>query len=190
MRTAGRLLEESLGLFRRANDEHGVARVLVMLVIPDAEAGDWDRVIARLEEAVAIWRRLGDRLQLAFDLVWLAFARGRAGRRRDAHLAATEALSIFREAHNPTGIVLAFRDLAFLAGWEGRPRDALRLAGAAESLREKIGGGPPQGFGGMLEGDPAAEARSQLPEAEAERSWQEGRHLDVDEASALARSLT
>jgi len=136
---------------------------------------------------VAIWRRLGDRLQLAFDLIWLAFAYGRAGRWRDAHLAAVEALSIFREAENATGVALAFRDLAFLAGWEGRPQDALRLAGAAESLREKIGGGPPHGFGGMLEGDPAAEARRELPEAEAERSWQEGRNLDVDEALALAR---
>lgn len=39
----------------------------------------------------------------------------------------------------------------------------------------------------MLEGDPAAEARRQLSEAEAERSWQEGRSLDVEEALALAR---
>jgi predicted ATPase/class 3 adenylate cyclase len=184
--TAGRLLEESLDLFRQENDEHGEARVLVMLVQPDAQAGNWDRVIARLEEAVAIWRRLGDRLQLAFDLIWLAFARGRARRWRGAHLAALEALSLFREADNATGIALAFRDLAFLAGWEGRPGDAIRLAGAAESLREKTGGGPPQGFGGMLEGDPAADAWGQLPEAEAERSWQEGRGLSVDEALALA----
>jgi hypothetical protein len=38
----------------------------------------------------------------------------------------------------------------------------------------------------MLEGDPAAEARKQLSEAEAERDWQEGRALSVDEALALA----
>ena len=187
LHAANGMLEESLDLFRKTNNEHGVARALVMLILPDARAGNWDRVIAHIEGAVAIWRRLGDRLQLAFDLIWLAFAYGRAARWRDAHLAAIEALSIFREAENATGVALAFRDLAFLAGWEGRPQDALRLAGAAESLREKIGGGPPQGFGGMLEGDPAAEARRELPEAEAERSWQEGRNLDVDEALALAR---
>jgi predicted ATPase/class 3 adenylate cyclase len=186
-KAANRLLEESLDLFRQTNNEHGVARALVMLVLPDAQAGNWDRVIAHMEGAVAIWRRLGDRLQLAFDLIWLAFAYGRTARWRDAHLAAVEALSIFCEADNATGIALAFRDLAFLAGWEGRPQDALRLAGAAESLREKIGGGPPQGFGGMLEGDPAAAARRQLSEAEAERSWQEGRNLDTKEALALAR---
>src|SRR5438093_7522942 len=132
-----------------------------MLVMRDAQAGDWQSAIARLEEVVAIWRRLGDRLQLAFDLIWLAFACGRAGRSREARLAALDALTLFRDAGNATGIGLAFRDLAFLAVWEGRPQEALRFMGAAESLRERIGGGPPPGFGGMLEGDPAAEARAE-----------------------------
>ncbi|HYU63557.1 MAG TPA: adenylate/guanylate cyclase domain-containing protein [Verrucomicrobiae bacterium] len=187
LQAANHLLEESLRLYRQVDDEQGVARALVMLVLPDAQAGKWDLVTARIEEAVSIWRRLGERLQLAFDLIWLAFAYGRAGRRQDAHQAAVEALSIFREADNATGIALAFRDLAFLAVWEGRPRDALQFAGAADTLRERIGGGPPQGFGGMLEGDPAAEARSQMADAEAERSWQDGRSLDVEAASDLSR---
>jgi predicted ATPase/class 3 adenylate cyclase len=187
LEAANRLLEESLTLYRQVDNEPGVARALVMLVLPDAQAGKWELVIARIEEAVSIWRRLGERLQLAFDLTWLAFAYGRAGRRQDAHRAAIEALSIFREADNATGIALAFQDLAFLAVWEGRPGDALRFAGAADSLRERIGGGPPAGFGGMLEGDPAAEARSQMGDAEAERSWQEGRSLDVEGALDLSR---
>ena len=187
---ADRLFQESLDLYREVNDAQGVARVLVMLVLPDAQAGDWDRVIARIEEAVSIWRRLGERLQLAFDLIWLAFAYGRASRPQAAHQAAIEALSIFREADNATGIGLAFRDLAFLAVWDGRPRVALKLAGAADSLRERIGGGPPQGFGGMLEGDPAAEARGQLADTEADRIWQEGRTLDLEGAVALALGMS
>jgi tetratricopeptide (TPR) repeat protein len=181
------LVEESLGLFRRAEVEHGVARALAMLVMRDAQVGDWPSAIARLEEVVAIWRRLGDRLQLAFDLIWLAFACGRAGRPREARSAALEALDLFCEAGNATGMALAFRDLAFLAVWDGRPQEALRLAGAAESLRDRIGGGPPPGFGGMLEGDPAAEARAQLSEDEAERCWQEGRGMELEEALTQAR---
>src|SRR4029453_6360688 len=51
------LLEESLALFRQVGDEPGAARAMVMLVVRDAVAGAWDRVIARIEEAVAIWRR-------------------------------------------------------------------------------------------------------------------------------------
>ena len=186
LESAARLLDESLELFRSVGDEVGVARALVMLVIRDATVGDWDRVIARIEEVVAIWRRVGDRLQLAFDLVWLAFAYGRAGRLADARSAAHEALQLFREVDNLTGIALAFRDLAFLLTWEGRHEDAIRLAAASESLRERAGGGPPPGFAGLLEGDPAAEARAHLAEGAAERAWNEGRRMSVSDAAALA----
>jgi predicted ATPase/class 3 adenylate cyclase len=184
---AARLLDESVDLFRQAADERGVARSLVMLVIRDATAGDWDSVISKIEEVVAIWRRLGDRLHLAFDLVWLAFAYGRAGRRSDARGAALEALELFRRVDNPTGVALAFRDLAFLTLWEGRHQDAIRLAAASEALRERTGGGPPPGFAGLLEGDPAQEARAHVSEDMARRAWEEGWSMSVEEAAALGR---
>jgi predicted ATPase/class 3 adenylate cyclase len=180
-----RLLDESLALFRQVGDEHGVVRVLAMLVVPDATAGAWDRVVAGMEEVVAIWRRLGDRLSLAFGLIWLAFALGRAGRRDDARATALEALALFREADNATGIALAFLDLAFLLTWEGRHTDAVRLAGVAERTRDQAGGGPTPGFGGMLEGDPAADARAHLSEDAARRAWEQGLAMTVPEAVAL-----
>jgi predicted ATPase/class 3 adenylate cyclase len=185
--SAAPLLDESLALFRRVGDEARAARVLVFQVVPDATAGAWDRVVARIEEAAAIWRRLGDRLNLAFGLIWLAFAHGRAGRPTDARATALEALELFREADNPTGVALAFLDLAFLLTWEGRHADALRMAGVSESVREEAGGGPTPGFGAMLEGDPVAEARAHLTEEAADRAWQEGLAMTVEDAVALAR---
>ena len=187
LETAARLLDESLELFRQVGDEPGVARVLVMQVVPDAMAGAWDRVVARIEEVAAIWRRMGDRLNLAFGLIWLAFAYGRAGRRDDARSTALEALGLFREADNATGIALAFLDLAFLLTWEGRHEDAIRMAGVAEHHRDLAGGGPTPGFGGMLEGDPVAEARAHLTEDAAQRAWQEGLTMTVPEATARVR---
>jgi predicted ATPase len=184
---AARLLEESLELYRRLGDEPGVARILTMQVVPDAMAGAWDRVVARIEEVAAIWRRLGNRLDLAFNLIWLAFARGRAGRADDARATALEALELFREADNPTGVALAFLDLAFLFTWEGRHADAIRMAGVGEALRRRAGGGPMPGFGGMLEGDPVADARAHLTEDAADRAWQEGLTLSVQEAVAIAK---
>jgi len=103
---------------------------------------------------------------------------------------AIEALELFREVDNPTGIALAFLDLAFLATWEGRHQDAIRLAGASESIRERTGGGPPPGFGGMLEGDPVAEARAHLSEDPARRAWEEGRAMSVEQAAAVAGEET
>jgi non-specific serine/threonine protein kinase len=184
--SAARSLGESLEMFRSVGDERGAAQVLVMLVIRDAMAGDWDQVIAKVGEAVATLRRLGERLALAFDLVWLAFAYGRIARWRDARAAALEALDLFDQVENPTGIALALLDLAFLATWEGRHEDAVRLAGASESVREAAGGGPMPGFGGMLEGDPAEEARGHLSATDADRAWEEGRAMSVTEALELA----
>jgi predicted ATPase/class 3 adenylate cyclase len=187
LEAAARLLDESLELFRQVGNEPGVARVLVMQVVPDAMAGAWDRVIARVEEGAAIWRRLGDRLNLAFGLIWLGFAYGRAGRPDDARATALEALELFRGADNATGIALAFQDLAFLLTWEGRHEDAIRMAGASAHHRERAGGGPMPGFGGMLEGDPAADARAHLTEDAASRAWREGRTMTISQATALAR---
>jgi predicted ATPase/class 3 adenylate cyclase len=187
LEAAARLLDESLELYRRLGDEPGVARVLTMQVVPDAMAGAWDRVVARIEEAAAIWRRLGDRLDLAFGLIWLAFAYGRAGRPDDARATALETLELFREADNPTGTALAFLDLAFLLTWEGRHTDAIRMSGVAEALRQRTGGGPTPGFGGMLEGDPVADARAHLTEEDAHQAWQEGLALSVQDAVAIAK---
>jgi predicted ATPase/class 3 adenylate cyclase len=184
--SAARLLDESLDLFRRAGDERGIAQVLAALVIREAEAGEWNAVLARLEEVVAIWRRLGDRLHLAFDLVWLAVAHGRLGHSEEARAAALEALEVFLEVDNQTGVGIALVDLAFLATWEGRHEDAIRLAAAFETLRERVGG-PPGGFAGLLEGDPADEARAHLSEDAARRAWEEGRAMTMDQAVALAR---
>jgi predicted ATPase/class 3 adenylate cyclase len=185
---AARLFHESLQLFRQVGDEPGVAKVLVMLVVPDATAGAWDRVIARIEEVMAIWGRLDDRLNLAYTLVWLAFAYGRAGRRDDARATALEALNLFHQTHDATGVALALLDLAFLLTWEGRHQDAIRMAAASQSHRDRAGGGPTPGFGGMLEGDPVAEASAHLSDDEARRAWEEGLTLTVQQAVALARS--
>ena len=183
--SATRMLEESRELFREAGDARGVAQVTALLVMGDAQAGRWELVTEQLEEAVAIWRRLGDRLHLAFDLIWLAFARGRVGRRQEAWSAGLEALALFREVDNHTGIGIALIDLAFLATWEGRHEDAIRLGGASESLRLRVGG-PPGAIGGLLEGDPVADARARLPEEAADRAWEEGLAISVEEAVVLA----
>jgi hypothetical protein len=96
---------------------------------------------------------------------------GRPPRRRPRHR--LEALALFREADDATGAALTLLDLAFLLNWEGRHADAVRLAAASQSHRDRASAGPTPGFGGMLEGDPAAESGAHLTQAEARRAWEE-----------------
>jgi tetratricopeptide (TPR) repeat protein len=189
LEAATRLLEESLALSREAGNEHGVAQVLSLLVMRDAEAGRWDQVVQSLEEGIGIWRGLGDRLHLAFDLVWLGFAYGRAGRNAAARAAAVEALELFHDAENGTGVGIALIDLAFISVWDGRHEDALVFAGASDAVRLRVGG-PPGAIGGLLEGDPAAEARQHLTDEVARRAWDRGAAMTVDQAVGLARELS
>jgi hypothetical protein len=62
------------------------------------------------------------------------------------------------------------------------------MAAVAQQQRDLAGGGPIPGFGGMLEGDPAAEARAHLSEEAADRAWQEGLTMTVPEATARVRA--
>jgi hypothetical protein len=93
---------------------------------------------------------------------------------------------LFCEVDNPTGIAITIVDLSWLATWEGRHEHAMRLAGAYESLTQSAGG-PPGGFAGLLEGDPTEEARPHLDEDVAQRAWEEGLAMGLDEAVTLAR---
>jgi len=181
-----RLFQESLDLFRRAGDESGVTRVQWMIVIPDLVAGRWERPLAQAEEAVAAWRRAGDRLRLGDGLVWLAVVYARAGRPADARSAVVEALRVFREVDSPMGIVSVVLGLSYLARWGDRYEDAVKLAGAAESLRERVGGRAPLDFLSGFLGDPEAEARAHLPQEAARRAFQEGRAMSEEAALALA----
>jgi hypothetical protein len=62
------------------------------------------------------------------------------------------------------------------------------MAAVAEHHRDLAGGGPTPGFGGMLEGDPAADARAHLTAEAAQQAWQEGLTMTVPEAIAVVRS--
>jgi tetratricopeptide (TPR) repeat protein len=186
---AMRLLDEALEDFRAVDDQAGVARTLAMLVIGDAQAERWAKVATSLEEAIAILRRSRDRLNLAFDLLWLSFAYGRLGRRANARSAGLEALRLFKEGDNPTGIGIALTNIAFLATWEGRHEDAIRLAAASSRVKQLVGG-PRGGFARILEGDPADEARGHVDADTAERAWEEGSRMSLDDAVKLAEDST
>jgi hypothetical protein len=133
---------------------------------------------------VAAWRRTGDRFRLGDGLVWLGVVDARAGRPADARSAIGEARELAAEADSPMGMVSVLIALSYVARWEERHQDAVRLAGAADALREQVGGRAPLEFLAGFLGDPEAEARAHLSEEAARRAWEEGRRSGVDAALA------
>jgi hypothetical protein len=73
------------------------------------------------------------------------------------------------------GMLSVLIGLSYLARWEGRHQDAVRLAGAADALREQVGGRAPLDFLASFLGDPEAEARARLAPDVAQRAWEAGR---------------
>ena len=96
-----------------------------------------------------------------------------------------EALHLFQAGDNATGIGITLSDFAFLAAWDGRYEDAVRLSAAAGRVKEAVGG-PPGGFAGILDGDPADEAAAHLSEDVIGRAREEGAALTIEEAVRLA----
>jgi hypothetical protein len=62
----------------------------------------------------------------------------------------------------------------------------VRLAGAAVSLRDQVGGRAPLDFLAGFLGDPEAEARARLSPDAADRAWEVGRTSGIDAALTSA----
>jgi len=77
------------------------------------------------------------------------------------------------------------RFLAMAANDLGQPERAVRLAGAADAWRQKVGGQVPAAFFPFT--DPRETAAKVLDQASVERLWAEGSAMSLDEAVAYAR---
>jgi tetratricopeptide (TPR) repeat protein len=137
-----------------------------------------------VEEALAIYRDLGNLFATADSLSGLGSYYRRAGDSDTATTLQREALEIFVEVGNPTGTAMALEEMAMVETMDGRHERALRLAGAAEALKDQIGGGAPAEL--MRSEELLEEARRSLDPETAERAWQEGRDMGTDKAIAYA----
>jgi tetratricopeptide (TPR) repeat protein len=93
------------------------------------------------------------------------------------------ALSAFRQIDNAMGTAWALYGLAELALHRGQPERALRLIAASDALRAGV---EMPALATVFLGDVGARARARLDEATAERLYQEGSALGLEEAVAYA----
>jgi DNA-binding CsgD family transcriptional regulator len=184
-RTAARLAEESLGIFREHNDQPGVLWALVFLGWARYACGEMSEGAEHLRQAVAAGRAVGAGAMTANALLGLAY---RAAHAEDvaAHRAfLADALTEVRRVGGDTEEVTWLWIAAGLAANEGRFESALRLAGAADAWSRRHGGETAERF--MISLEPLLERAGQAVGSDtADRLRAEGARMTWEELATAA----
>ncbi len=137
--SARRLMEEGLAVWRTLENAWGVAAALNNLSIVAFYQNDPEAARALQEESLAVRRSIGDQQGVATSLSNLA---GLLVQQKEYGRALTlyqEALQIRQELQDERGIAVTLEGCADIEERAGNLESAVRLLGAAEALRERIG---------------------------------------------------
>ena len=138
-----------------------------------------------LEQSIPIYRRAGERFGLANALSMIARADVDEGRLEMALPRFMESIDLFAEIGDLSGLAFSLDDLAEVYFEQGDRERALRLAGAADAMRETLGAAAPRAL--VRSFDTLAEARTVMDEATVSRAWEEGRAMTMEQALAYLR---
>jgi non-specific serine/threonine protein kinase len=176
--------EESLARFRELGEEHYALIAADGLAWMSRELGDLERSRAGHEDVLRQARAQHDWAIAAAQLDQLAqFARDE-GRIDDSLSMLTESLRITRDLEMPGLIVENLSRFAETLAVAGRAETAAQLLGAAEALREEIGGS--HSWVIDVNENTLTQLRTQLDDATLAEAREHGRRLTVDEAVAFA----
>ena len=179
------MLAEALPLFRKVDDQTGVARVL--WGIGNAYFFNREYADARpvLEEAVALNRKLDDRFGLGWSIHTLGLVTFNLGDVQRARACWLEAIDLFATAGDVPGMVLQLDNLSALARQDGDFQRAGRLWAAASAHQISSG----TGLGRLLREEEGRTGREGLSDDEVARVWAEGQAMSLEQAVAYAREI-
>jgi len=184
---AKELHEEGIALCRELGYVPILARHLFSLGFMLLLEGDYERGAALNEEAAALFKERGYKggLELVLDnLGWAALLQGDHERARSYY---RESLMLCKEMANKMIASESLEGLACICVAEEATERATRLFGAAEALREAVGGQHIPEEAALREPHLAA-ARSRLDEATWDKAWAEGRAMSMEQAIEYAFS--
>ncbi|MCW3095411.1 MAG: transcriptional regulator, LuxR family [Chthonomonadaceae bacterium] len=185
--SARSFLEESLSIRRRVIGVHrGTAIVLHLLGKVAYEEGDYADARSLLEESLSMRREVADLPRFAESLMSLGKVAYESGDFVSARSLGEESLSISRALRLQDGIAMLLDLFAELALVEGDVFIAARLWGAAESLREKLGGSLWHGAQRRHDASVAASRAALGDDHRFDAAWQEGRIMTTEQAIEYA----
>jgi len=181
------LHEEGLAIRREMGDKRAIAVSLNNLGNVALDQGDYAAARMWLGEAVALQREVGDRHYLALALNNLGNVARFQGDYDTARTMYEQSLSINRALGDKWAIAYLLEDFGCLAALQRQAERALRLAGAAEALREAIGAPRSPAEQDKLERilEPARQTLGEAAAAVAEA----GRVMSLEQAVAVAAQV-
>jgi tetratricopeptide (TPR) repeat protein len=147
--------------------------------------GDASRIRGAIDRAIPIFRRVGDAFGLANALSMVARADVDDGLLEDALANYMESIDLFEQIGDLSGLAFSLDDLAEVYFEQGDREQALRLAGAADAMRETLGAAAPRTL--VRSFDTLGEARKVMDESAAVAAWDEGRAMTMEQALAYVR---
>lgn len=176
--------EESLALFEENGNTWGVSRALYVLGGVAARRGDRAQARSLHEASLALDHELGDHQGRAQSLIALAGDVLSYGDARAARQLYAESLTLAEQAGDRLTLARGLEGLAGLIATEW-PERAVRVAGAADALRESLGATAHPAERDHLRTWLSA-ARRALGEQAFAAAWAAGRLLSFDDAFADA----
>jgi predicted ATPase/class 3 adenylate cyclase len=194
-RTAGDLAQaetnflDSLALRRELDDVAGTATTLSNLALVVMDRDQVARALELLHEAHAIDRNAGNRWELACSSNNLGVAHLIDGHPEIGEPLIAEALRTFVELGDDDGVAESLEALAGVAASKDEAIRAIRLAGAANSLRQRAGI-PPVEIDHQRLDRWVAQASAGLTEDDTARAHDEGRQMTSEQATRYALDET
>lgn len=182
------LHEESTEIFKELGDKRGIACSLNHLANVACNQGNTANARTLFEESLAMFRELGIQGGIANLLIDLGNLNFDEQDYTNARSLFEESLQIFGELGDRRGIASLLQGFVGLADAQGKPEQALRLAGAAEKLREKIGLTLPKNEKEKLE-HRIKHAQKGLPKKEFLAEWEQGRSMTLNKAIEYALTI-
>jgi predicted ATPase/transcriptional regulator with XRE-family HTH domain len=147
--------------------------------------GNYGTAKQLLEDGLTVFRRLRNKnfqLVIASELGHIARHTGDLDQAKKIY---AETIKGWQDFGNRSAIANQLECFAFVAIAEEEPQRALKLLGAAEGLREKIGS-PMASYEVMEYDKEVAQLRAMLNELEVNALWAEGRSMTMEQAIQIA----
>ncbi|MFN8422332.1 MAG: tetratricopeptide repeat protein [Anaerolineae bacterium] len=133
------LAEEALGTARASGDQHREASATFLAGEAALELGDPPAAVARFDTALALSRTIGDVDGQVHALALLGSTAMLMGRRSELAVHVRDALALLADAFDPLTACSVLELAASCAGDEANLARGMRLVGAAEAERGRVG---------------------------------------------------